>query len=255
MTALAAARSIPRYGAGSVPNQLPLPQKGSTTIYHGGLVVLNAGYAAPGAAGVGLIAAGVAKIDGSSDRSINSGADGAKKVVVDQGVFPFANSADADAITQAHAGRDCYIVDDQTVALTDGGGTRSRAGTIMWVDSDGVWVQVGTSWAAKLGSGGNVAPALTAFSGGATAPAAIQDGGIYDVPTTSANSTITLPAAAPSGTRATFVADGTKNGHTVQYIDATGTVAITTALTASKRHQVIVTKLGAVWHANAYVSP
>jgi len=32
-------------------------------------------------------------------------------------------------------------VDDQTVALTDGTGARSRAGIIAGVDSDGVWVQ------------------------------------------------------------------------------------------------------------------
>jgi len=59
------------------------------------------------------------------------------------GVFKFANSANGDLIAQANVCADCYIVDDNTVALTDGGGTRSRAGKIVGVDSDGVWVVVG----------------------------------------------------------------------------------------------------------------
>jgi len=78
---------------------------------------------------------------------------------------------------------------------------------------------------------------------------------IYDIPTTAAASTVTLPAAAAEGTILYFVADGTKNGHTVQYRDATGPVNLTTALTASKRHQVTAIYLNAKWTANAYVSP
>ena len=36
-----------------------------------------------------------------------------------------------------------YIVDDQTVAKTNGSSTRSAAGTIVDVDAQGVWVRVG----------------------------------------------------------------------------------------------------------------
>ena len=53
----------------------------------------------------------------------------------------FANSAATDAITLADIGKDCFIVDDQTVAKTDGSGTRSRAGRVFDVDADGVWVE------------------------------------------------------------------------------------------------------------------
>ena len=38
---------------------------------------------------------------------------------------PFANSASGDLITAAEVGSDCYIVDDQTVAKTNGSSTRS----------------------------------------------------------------------------------------------------------------------------------
>ena len=49
----------------------------------------------------------------------------------------------ADAIVRADVGADCYIVDDQTVAKTNGSNTRSVAGKIIAVDADGVWVKIG----------------------------------------------------------------------------------------------------------------
>lgn len=140
MTALAQERSsVPRYGAGGYPNQFYAPQKTNTKVWMGALVVLNAGYAAPGTTGLNLIALGVAK----QTYDNLGGLDGAKDVVVDAGVFPFANSSAGDLITQADAGKDCYIVDDQTVAKTDGTGTRSRAGKIVRIDASGVWVLIG----------------------------------------------------------------------------------------------------------------
>ena len=48
-----------------------------------------------------------------------------------------------DAITAAQIGSACYIVDDQTVAKTSDNGSRSRAGQVIDVDAQGVWVQVG----------------------------------------------------------------------------------------------------------------
>ena len=43
-------------------------------------------------------------------------------------------------ITAADIDASAYIVDDETVAKTDGGGTRSIAGTIKQVDAAGVWI-------------------------------------------------------------------------------------------------------------------
>ena len=59
-----------------------------------------------------------------------------------RGCFRFANSVAADLIALADIGADCFIVDDQTVAKTNGGATRSIAGKIRDVDADGVWVQI-----------------------------------------------------------------------------------------------------------------
>lgn len=64
----------------------------------------------------------------------------AKDPWIETGCRPFANSAAADLIENHDAGARCYMVDDDTVALTDGTGTRSVAGVIIRVDSDGVWV-------------------------------------------------------------------------------------------------------------------
>lgn len=109
----------------------------SKTIYAGALVARDAsGYATPGATATGIL--GIGRAEAQADNS--AGSDGDVSVDVRRGVFRFANSAAADEITAAEVGTDCYIVDDQTVAKTDGTGTRSVAGKVFDVDSDGVWV-------------------------------------------------------------------------------------------------------------------
>lgn len=133
MTALSQARPVVQ----TEGRQSNLPVKGATTIYQGGLVVMDAGLAVPGRTAVGLIAAGVAQ-----HTVTNTGADGAKKVLVERGTFKFANHG-ADAVTAADIQKDCYIVDDQTVAKTSGSNTRSIAGKVIEVEADGVFVRVG----------------------------------------------------------------------------------------------------------------
>lgn len=115
------------------------PVAASTKIYAGALVCLNAsGHAVPGSTSTTLTARGVAQdqVDNSS------GAAGDEDILTRRGVFHFANSAAADEITIADIGNDCYIVDDQTVAKTDGTSTRSVAGKIDSVDATGVWVEI-----------------------------------------------------------------------------------------------------------------
>jgi len=109
----------------------------NTRIFAGTIVVLAAGYAAPGSTALNLIA------DGRAAETVDNigGAAGARKVKVEKGVYRFANSASADLITRTEIGKTGYLVDDQTVAKTDASGTRSAAGTIMDVDAAGVWVR------------------------------------------------------------------------------------------------------------------
>jgi hypothetical protein len=114
------------------------PVAAGAKIFAGALVVLQAGVARPGFTGTGLMAAG--RADATADNT--DGADGAIPVKVSRGVFSFASAGAADAVTAVHIGRTVHIVDDQTVALTDGGGTRSAAGRVMGVDGRGVWVEI-----------------------------------------------------------------------------------------------------------------
>lgn len=73
------------------------------------------------------------------------GADGAKTVTVRRGIWRYLNSAGADLITRVHIGQDCFLVDDETVALTNGGATRVLAGRVADVETIGattmVWVK------------------------------------------------------------------------------------------------------------------
>lgn len=133
MAALAAARNT-QERSGNVSG---VPIKANTTCYQGGIAVLDAGYAAPGYVATTLIAIG------RFEETAAAVVAGDATARVKRGTFKFANSAAGDLIAQADVGADCYIVDDQTVAKTNGTNTRSRAGKIEAVDADGVWVQIG----------------------------------------------------------------------------------------------------------------
>lgn len=135
MAALTSARNTPER-AGDI---FDFPVKAGVKPIQGGIAVLNAGYAAPGTTATGLIAVG--RFEETVDNT--AGADGAVSARVKRGIFKFVNSSAGDQIAQADVGADCYIVDDQTVARTNGSNTRSAAGKIVAVDADGVWVMIG----------------------------------------------------------------------------------------------------------------
>lgn len=110
----------------------------TVVIFPGALAALDAsGNLVPGSTATTLTAVGRAEslVDNSS------GAAGDLNCEVATGIFRFANSAAADLIAKPDIGANCYIVDDQTVAKTDGTSTRSIAGKIYDVDAQGVWVQ------------------------------------------------------------------------------------------------------------------
>ncbi|WP_207779449.1 hypothetical protein [Zavarzinia aquatilis] len=112
------------------------PVAANTTIYQGALVCIAAsGYAVPGSTATTL------KAIGRAERTVVNGATaGAERVQVKRGIFRFKNSTAGDAIALTDVGADCYVVDDETVAKTNGTNTRSVAGKIFDVDAQGVWV-------------------------------------------------------------------------------------------------------------------
>ena len=111
------------------------PVAAAGVIYAGSLVVLGAtGYAEAASTATGLKARGIAQ-----QYVNNEGADGAEKIVTRRGVHRLGNDG---SINRTHITGTAYIVDDETVAATDGTSTRSAAGTIIDVDDDGVWVDL-----------------------------------------------------------------------------------------------------------------
>lgn len=137
MAALSANRNTPM-----LLSPAPAPRRGAIaaaqTIYAGAMLMRNAaGYLVAASTTTGLVGAGRAEayVDNST------GAAGDAVVDVAEGIYHYANSASTDEITIADLGKACYAVDDQTVAKTDGTGTRSPAGTVFDVDEWGVWVR------------------------------------------------------------------------------------------------------------------
>lgn len=130
--ALAADRNTPMMDG----ELLSLPMA-AVKIFAGALVAINsAGYATKGQAATGMTYFGRAEeqVDNSAGNA------GDKNILVRRGkAFKWKNSG-TSAIVQADLGKICYIEDDQTVSKTDQAGTLSAAGTIVGVDSDGVWV-------------------------------------------------------------------------------------------------------------------
>jgi len=133
MTALTADRNTPELEPGERVGLLGASQ----TIFAGSILMRNAsghlikGTTATGSRGVGRAEdAGVSTTAGVTSQRYRPG------------TFRFANSAAGDLIATADIGAACYIVDDQTVAKTDGTGTRSIAGVIDGVDAQGVWVRM-----------------------------------------------------------------------------------------------------------------
>lgn len=136
MTPLTGPRNTPHWQSRENP---VYPVAANAVIHVGALVVLNGGFLQPGSVATGRIAAGRAQQ--AADNI--GGANGALQVEVRRGVFRWENSAAADQIVQADVGNSAFIVNDQTVAKTNGANTRSPAGRIMAVDADGVWVETG----------------------------------------------------------------------------------------------------------------
>ncbi|NSX04810.1 hypothetical protein [Cupriavidus gilardii] len=135
MTALTADRNT-TFRAGT---DFEFPVTANTKIFAGAIVAIDSatGLATKGATAATLRAVGIAQ-----EQVDNTGQpDGANRVKVRRGVWHVANSGGADQLTLADVGADCYLVDDQTVAKTNGTDTRAVAGKVRDVDATGVWVE------------------------------------------------------------------------------------------------------------------
>lgn len=134
MTALTQDRNTPKKDG----KLIAVPLAAGVKAIAGGIAVANAtGFGKPGATAATLAYLG--RFEETVDNT--SGADGAVSALVSRGhAFKWANSS-ADPVTQASLGQVAYIVDDQTVAATSGTNTRSAAGVVIGIESDGVWIE------------------------------------------------------------------------------------------------------------------
>ena len=131
MTAATAGRDTPKRSG----RERSFPVAASKNCYVGCLAVLSSGRLQPMTAATSLKCVGVFK-----ETSLLAAQDTLVKTERD-GWYRFNNSASGDLIALSDVGADCYGVDDNTVAKTDGSSTRSVAGTIRDVDSAGVWIE------------------------------------------------------------------------------------------------------------------
>jgi hypothetical protein len=168
------------------------------------------------------------------------------------------NAAGGDAVLATQIGSLCYVFDDSTVTITATG--RSVKGRVWAVSaSKGVLVEEIRDAVSVPEQRLKTVVAAFAFTANDYAPTAVSlvSDSVVTVGTTAAASTVTLPDAAAGGTKLVFKADGSANGHTVTYRQAGGgtPVALTTALTAARRHVVEAYFSGTTWAVNAYVGP
>jgi hypothetical protein len=141
MAALSAPRDTKESGqSGRGIHELPVDA--GKVCYAGGIGCIDSvdGLAKPAVTATTLTALG--RVERTADNA--AGGDGAVKVLIKEGDFWFVNSASTDAIAATEIGQTCYLVDDQTVAKTNGTNTRSAAGKVVNVDAYlGVLVRIG----------------------------------------------------------------------------------------------------------------
>jgi len=129
----------------------------NSIIYAGSLVCVNSsGLAVPAADSSGFAVVGRAEATVDNRTAVYSAT---KTIKVARGTFRWGN---ADAIAVADIGKLVYVTDDQTVNKT-GGGQNIIAGTVVDVDSSGVWVDT-----AKVGPSGAASPSSLAVGANAT---------------------------------------------------------------------------------------
>lgn len=132
--ALVADRNTP-YHDGQV---ISAPMAAGAVCFAGGIACANAtGFATNGVVATTLTYLG--RFEETLDNTV--GADGAQKIMIRRkAAFKWKNAA-ADPVTQARLGKLCYIVDDESVAASNGTNTRSAAGIVVGIEADGIWVE------------------------------------------------------------------------------------------------------------------
>lgn len=139
--ALSADIPILRIGAEGLYEPYAAPLKASVTVYSGSIALLRSGYLVNSASPTSTDAVMGVIGDPTGGTAVKTGpgitggtTDGAVFIDCLRGVFMLASGTGADAITEANAGANCYVINESTVGLTSGSGTRPVAGVIVPID-------------------------------------------------------------------------------------------------------------------------
>lgn len=118
-----------------------VPLAAGVTIWAGTMVALNAaGNAIPAADTAATRVIGRAEQTGNN----TGGAAGDVSIVVKPGCFKYNNDA-TNPVTIASVGLACFVRDDNTVAVAAGPANDIKAGIVIRVEADGVFVDLGTA--------------------------------------------------------------------------------------------------------------
>lgn len=138
-----------------IPARGSVPIAANTRIFKGALVVVNSsGNAIPGT----TKASGAVKTVGWASHTLDNrtgsalgGGAAAANLELEYGVGFCKSGTSSDEITRAHIGRVCYVINDETVGLTDGGGeARCPAGVITEVRDGVVYLWAGPHVSAMI---------------------------------------------------------------------------------------------------------
>jgi hypothetical protein len=154
MTALTSARYTRQLDDKPFPYQFGNPIAANQTIYVGGMcgiITATQGYISDALTSTTFQIWGVAMAFNQFMQVYNNsaGAAGAFNVRTQRGCFAMFSGTAGDLLSQATVGKLVYVIDDQTVGLTNGGATRSLAGVHRQYDADGTcWIELTPATAA-----------------------------------------------------------------------------------------------------------
>ena len=92
------------------------------------------------------------QICGRCEQRLTTGANNTKTVKFKSGCFYYASGTTFEAIDANDIGKQCFVVDDQTVGLSGATGANAKAGRVYDVDSYGVAVYIEWPQAAVIGA-------------------------------------------------------------------------------------------------------
>lgn len=148
-----------RWGVGDTSTPIVQPLGASVTVYRGSLALLdssgnvkNANSPTSTDTCFGIIAGYGPGVVDLSPGVINASATAsAVSAIIYQGAFFLASGTGSDQLSQSSVGKTVYVINEYTVGLTSGGGTRPAAGVLVNISTE-TRTQAPGPYAVKLGT-------------------------------------------------------------------------------------------------------